>query len=112
MRGSVKITAGIVGGIMYLVVGLVQINASVVGLEHLTEWWHPICWWLSWFIGWMPVIGTALGIYGAHAAWGWSLTSSVLLFLGIPLGAIGIVGLCSLIASGLSAIQMRRQRAI
>jgi hypothetical protein len=30
------------------------------------------------------VVGTGLGIYGAHAQWEWSLPMSFALFIGVP----------------------------
>ena len=68
----------------YLMFGLLQIAASACGLQHLTGLWWLFCWIASFLVGWTPVLGTALGIYGAHVQWDWSLPASFALFLGVP----------------------------
>jgi hypothetical protein len=73
-----------VGYIGYLLFGLFQITATASGIQHLTGFWWLICWFGAFLVGWMPGLGTALGIYGAHADWGWSLPASFALFLGLP----------------------------
>lgn len=35
-------------------------------------------------LGYFPVVGTAFGILGSHAIWGWSWSNSVLIFFAIP----------------------------
>jgi hypothetical protein len=68
----------------YAIFGLVQITATASGIQHLTGLWWLVCWFGAFIVGWMPLLGTALGIYGAHADWEWSLPASFALFLGIP----------------------------
>jgi hypothetical protein len=69
----------------YLIFGLFQIAATASGIEHLTGLWWFLCWIGAILIGWVPVVGTALGIYGAHAQWEWSLPASYALFIGLPI---------------------------
>ena len=68
----------------YLIFGLFQIAATASGIEHLTGLWWLLCWVGAILIGWVPVVGTALGIYGAHVEWEWSLLAAVALFIGVP----------------------------
>jgi heme/copper-type cytochrome/quinol oxidase subunit 2 len=69
----------------YLIFGLFQIAATASGIEHFTGLWWFMCWIGAILIGWVPVVGTALGIYGAHAQWEWSLPASYALFIGLPI---------------------------
>ena len=69
----------------YLIFGLVQIAATASGIQHLTGLWWPICWVGAVLLGWIPVVGTGLGIYGAHAQWEWSVPVSCALFVGVPI---------------------------
>jgi hypothetical protein len=90
--------------IVYLLLGLVQIAATASGIQHFSDLWRFVSWWIAMFIGWTPLVGTALGIYGAHADWGWSLMASFSLFLGIPLLFVLIGG----IAAVMEAVASRR----
>ena len=69
----------------YALLGLVQITATASGIQHATGLWWIFSWMIALFLGWIPLVGTALGIYGAHADWGWGLPASLGLFLGIPM---------------------------
>jgi hypothetical protein len=80
----VKATLFAVGYTGYLIFGLFQIAATASGIEHLTGLWSLLCWLGAILIGWVPVVGTAVGIYGAHAHWEWSLPASFGLFVGVP----------------------------
>jgi hypothetical protein len=78
------------GLLVYTLLGFVQIAATAAGLEYLTGLPGFLCWLLAVF-GWFPIIGTALGIYGACVAWQWTLTSAFALFLGVPVALFVIV---------------------
>jgi len=80
----VKATLFAVGYTGYLIFGLFQIAATASGIEHLTGLWWLLCWFGAILIGWVPMVGTAVGIYGAHAHWEWSLPASFGLFVGVP----------------------------
>jgi len=80
----VKATLFAVGYTGYLIFGLFQIAATASGIEHLTGLWRLMCWVGAMLIGWVPIVGTALGIYGAHTQWEWSLPVSAALFIGVP----------------------------
>ena len=68
----------------YLIFGLFQIAATSGGIEHLTGLWWLLCWFGAILLGWVPLVGTALGIYGAHGQWGWSWPVACALFIGVP----------------------------
>ncbi len=79
-----KATLFAVGYTGYLIFGLFQIAATATGIKHLTGLWWLVCWFGAILLGWVPVVGTALGIYGAHAHWDWSLPAALALFIGVP----------------------------
>ena len=79
-----KATLFALGYTGYLIFGLFQIAATASGIEHLTGLWWLLCWFGAILIGWVPMVGTAVGIYGAHAHWEWSLPASFGLFIGVP----------------------------
>jgi hypothetical protein len=68
----------------YLMFGLFQIVATGGAIQQLTGMWWLICWLGALLVGWIPLVGTALGIYGAHALWKWSLPAACALFVSIP----------------------------
>ena len=80
-----KATLFALGYTGYLIFGLFQIAATASGIEQLTGFWWLLCWVGAILIGWVPVVGTAVGIYGAHAQWEWSLPASFGLFVGVPI---------------------------
>jgi hypothetical protein len=80
----VKATLFAAGYTGYLIFGLFQIAATAGGLEHLTGLWWLMCWAGAVLVGWVPLLGTALGIYGAHVQWEWSLPACAALFIGVP----------------------------
>jgi len=81
----VKATLFAVGYTGYLIFGLFQIAATASGIMHLTRAWWLLCWIGAVLIGWVPVVGTALGIYGARVQWEWSLPAAFALFIGVPI---------------------------
>jgi hypothetical protein len=68
----------------YLMFGLLQIVAAASGIQHLTGLWWLLCWLGALLVGWIPVVGTALGVYGAYSGWKWSLPVAIALFVSIP----------------------------
>jgi hypothetical protein len=82
---DVKATLFAAGYTGYLLFGLFQIAATASGIQHLTGLWWLICWVGAILLGWIPLVGTGLGIYGAHAQWEWSLPASFALFVGVPI---------------------------
>lgn len=82
----------------------VQVAYFLLGIFQFFALWSGIEVWLgigSFFAGLMafciagvPIVGTALGMYGAVEAWGWSWVQAGGLFLG-PLLVIVVIALLS-----------------
>jgi hypothetical protein len=103
----VKATLFAAGYTGYLIFGLFQIAATSSGIEHATGLWWLLCWFGAMLLGWVPVVGTALGIYGAHGQWGWSWPAACALFIGAPV----LLFLPLLTVSVSAAIQRRTATA-
>lgn len=101
----------VVGMIAYFGLGLVQWTAQVDGLRAVLHWPTFICWFISTFTSWIPLLGTAAGVWGAHAGWGWSWLPSLGLFLGVPLFLMLLFGVVMVIATLHVGLQRRRLRA-
>jgi hypothetical protein len=74
---------------------------EIDGLHEVLRWPTLLCWIVAVFTAYIPLVGTAAGIWGARAAWAWSWPASLGLFLGIPalmLAAVGIVAAVAIIA--------------
>ena len=102
----------ILGGVMILgwvVLGLMQITAVADGIQHWLGWYWLICWVIAFFVGGWPVVGTILGMVGAHYAWGWSWLAAFLLFWGL----IAAIMLLTMTVTGAAVIseRFRRQRS-
>ena len=69
-------------GIAYFILGLVQLAAIMSFFDD----WVGLHWLLSgflaFFICYIPLVGTVVGMYGAVKAWGWSWMDASMLFLG------------------------------
>jgi len=61
-----------------------QIAATASAVRHLTGLGRLVSWGGALLLGWIPVVGTAFGIYGAHVDWQWSLPAAAALFVGVP----------------------------
>lgn len=68
--------------VAYFFLGIFQVAATFAGVQHFLGVHWIIAAAVSLIIGAFPLIGTAAGVYGATAAWGWTLTSSIGLFFG------------------------------
>jgi hypothetical protein len=95
----------VAGWIAYAVVGIIQIIASVDGVQYFTGFGSFFSWVIAMLLGWTPLIGTAFGIYGAHKVWNWTLLNSFLLFVGIP----GFFIVLSIITAGIGTAMARRK---
>ena len=73
--------------IAYTLLGLFQIAAIIAGLETWAGFPWLIAVPLAIFIGYTPVLGTVVGMFGAVTAWHWSWFQATLLFFG-PLVAV------------------------
>lgn len=102
-----KAFAQVGGMIAYFILGLVQWYAQVAGLHHVLHWPTFVCGCISTFVAWFPLVGTAAGVWGAHAGWGWDWLPSLALFLGVPVFFMLLVG----VLTAVEAVQARRVRA-
>lgn len=69
-----------IGCIVYVIIGLVQIAAIIVGFE---AWWG----WNGFFavvgaaiVGYLPILGSVMAIMGAIKGWNWSPIAAILFF--------------------------------
>lgn len=67
-------------GIAYFVIGLVQLFAISDGIGHLLNWNGFFSMIAAFFITYIPLFGSALGVYGAMTVWDWSLWQAGALF--------------------------------
>jgi hypothetical protein len=82
--------------IAYLVMGVVQFFAIADGVGHLLGWNGFFSFVAAGFVTYIPLLGSALGVYGAVAEWGWSIWQAGALFfwyvpVAILLSLIGAV---------------------
>lgn len=70
--------------IIYVCFGCLQFFATWAGLAKFFDYDSIFIWLASLVLGFIPVIGTGFGIFGAHIGWGWSLFDSILIFFIIP----------------------------
>lgn len=66
--------------ILYVAIGLVQLFAIRDGIEKYFEIGTLVSFIIAIFLTYIPVIGSSLGVYGAHIVWKWDLAYSVILF--------------------------------
>ncbi|WP_446935379.1 hypothetical protein [Morganella morganii] len=66
---------------LYWILNIVQIAAVIAGFHDWLGWNIVISVILAMVIGWMPLIGTVLGIMGAVHGWGWEYWQAILLFI-------------------------------
>lgn len=80
--------------ISYWVVAILQFFGIYALFSDVWDW--------NWFFAFfaalitcgIPVLGTILGVYGAHEGWGWSWLASLALYLW-PFILVAVFGLCS-----------------
>jgi hypothetical protein len=83
----------------YIVLALLQCGAEIAGLHEVLGWPSFFCWIAAFLTAWIPLVGTAAGIWGAHSAWQWDWMPSFALFLGTPLFFLAMVGILTAIDS-------------
>src|SRR5215475_5890965 len=89
--------------ILYFGVGIVQLLATLAGIEHWLGVSTFIAFLLSAFTAYIPLVGTVLGMFGAVQAWGWSWAEAAALFFGVFVVNLALLGA----ASGLDALHRR-----
>lgn len=76
--------------VLYLGLGLFQIAATIAGIQYWLGFHWLIAAVIAFFTASWPVVGTILGMVGAHYAWGWSWFAAFLLFFGSLILIFGI----------------------
>lgn len=67
--------------IFYIFYGILQFLATWVGLVKVFHQDNLIIQLVSAALGFLPLIGTFSGLYGAHIGWGWDLSYSLFVFI-------------------------------
>lgn len=84
----------VAAGIAYAILGLFQLAAVMAGLED----WVGLHWIFAvvaaFFIAYIPVVGTVVGMFGAVTAWQWSWLQAGTLFFG-PFVAIVVLSIAA-----------------
>jgi hypothetical protein len=70
---------GYVGCVGIPLVSIFQVIATADGVTHHTGWSFT-SWLIAIIVGWLPVIGTVTGSYGAISAWNWPWYWAVIFF--------------------------------
>ena len=71
-----------VAWVVFLVLGLVQLAATLEGLDYWLGWPWLILAFISFFLAYIPVVGTIAGIVGAVYGWGMPWLWALGLFIG------------------------------
>lgn len=66
--------------IAYIVIGFVQLFAIVDGVGRALNLGGFISFIIAFFITYIPLLGSALGVYGAVNVWNWSAIQAIILF--------------------------------
>ncbi|MDV2966001.1 hypothetical protein RZ532_08445 [Nitratireductor aquimarinus] len=67
-------------GIAYFVVGIVQLFAIMDGAGYAFDIGGFLSFIIAFFVTYIPLLGSALGVYGAVNAWDWSIWQAAALF--------------------------------
>jgi hypothetical protein len=80
--------------LLYLALVVFQIAAAMAGVQYWLELHWLLAAVIAVFVAPWPVLGTVLGMVGAHHAWGWSWLAAFFLFLGplLAIGGLAIIG--------------------
>lgn len=101
-----KSFAQTVAFLAYVAVAILQWIAEVDGLREAFDWSSFVSWVIAFFTAWIPIVGSAFGVWGAHAAWEWDWLPSIALFFGIPI--LGIVFVA--VATAIDSFRIRKLR--
>jgi hypothetical protein len=92
--------------IVYLGLGLLQLAATIDGLEE----WIGLHWLIAvpvaCFVAYFPLVGTIIGMLGAVTVWGWSWLAAFALFFGPLL----VVATLTALAGGIGALMGKAQQ--
>ncbi len=80
---------GVFGGVAYILIGFAQLFAIQDWFINSWGWGSIFSFIAALFVTYIPILGSVLGVMGAHDYWGWSWVASLLLFFWyIPAGLI------------------------
>jgi hypothetical protein len=79
--GDTALRLGLMAMASAYVVGALQIVAAFAAIRHYADWHWLISGALALTVGWTPVVGSGMAIYGATHAWGWHWLAAAVLFL-------------------------------
>ena len=96
----------VVGFLIFLALGILQIAATIAGLEDWLGLPGFIAVILALFFAWMPLVGTLVGMVGAVTVWGWSWPAAIGLFF----GPLIVMAIFAVLVGGYEAL-MTRYRA-
>ncbi len=94
----------ILTSILYLLLGVFQLAATFAGLEVWVGLHWIIAGPLAFFLAYIPLVGTIVGMFGAVEAWGWSWGQAGALFF----GPFIVIFILLLISGGIEALSGRR----
>lgn len=83
-REGLNIIGDISFKIIYFCYGFLQFFATWSALVKLFHHDNIIILITSFVLGFLPLVGTGFGIYGAYTAWGWNLSNAILVFFVVP----------------------------
>ena len=99
---------GCAAAIIYFTIGVVQLLATIRGIQIWTSMPWILAAFLSMIIAYIPIVGTIAGIKGATVAWGWRLWPAIAFFCWpyaiyiIAIAAGGVADLLSRRGKGIS----------
>ena len=64
----------------YFIVGFLQLFAIQTYFSNVLDWSGIIAFFAALFVTYIPILGSILGVLGAHDSWGWDWLYAVLLF--------------------------------
>ncbi|UJQ95084.1 hypothetical protein [Mariluticola halotolerans] len=67
-------------GIGYFVIGAVQLFAVADGIGKLLHFNNFFSFFFAFMVTYIPLLGSALGVYGATTVWDWDIWQAVALF--------------------------------
>ena len=95
-----------IGFVIFLAVGLIQVAATIAGVEG----WLGLPGWLavpvSLFLGYVPLLGSVLGFLGAVKYWGWAWGWAALLFGG-GIAAVPLIASASYFSDRIKSRRMK-----
>lgn len=76
----------------FFILGFVQLFATASYFTEILRWGDVLGWLLALLLSWFPLVGSVLGMLGAHDVWGWGwLPAFFLFFWPLPILAASFV---------------------